>query len=295
MHHSNLFLLTLVFMLAGAESLAAAPPASDESDRSQQAFDPEDPQIAALRKLKYKDIDLDKVDLETKHIAVIALSEMIGHNGLLASERLKKLNAYLAMRNWSQEYEKWSRANPLKYAPLTPEDAAKIAVAYVQTPVGHADYANRLLGVSDEVKERMFNALVANCRQEFATVQRHRRTVESIARFLESKGAFNTYLSWAEAEVAAEHKAHQEKMAALQAEADKDEAAKRKMIMQVQQQRAAQQHEERMKRMEYTYKLKEEQIEANRDVSVARNTQNYGSWNGYWGDVNRNRVVYRRY
>ena len=136
----------------------------------------------------------------------------------------------------------------------------------------------------------MFNALRANCLKEFGKVRDNRRSVESIARFLETKGAFDEYLSWAEADVARQKKEDQDRMAKLRAEAATNDLAKRKLIIEVQRERNERVHEMRMQRMEYSYKLKTESIKANASVRTARYQR---GWGGYWGDVNHRRV-YRR-
>ena len=270
----------LIVMLVCLTSVAFA------QEAAQKLLEQADQEWEGVKKIidsgDWKDIDLETVDKREAVGALILMNDLMGYYRQRNERRLGALTEYLKKEGLSEAYLKYEDYPAMKDMDF--EDAKKIAVAAVRTPEGKTAYEGRVSAdASDEVLTGMIEFYLRTCGAEFGKLRLDNYNVARMLAFIDSQGKLNDFLAWADEQMkAAEAKKQQELAEAREKKAEQDQAAAEKR-MELAAERQKQQHEYAMKRMDYAYQLRSDQVKASAQVQEARyNSRNQG-WGGYGG------------
>ncbi|MCE9591370.1 MAG: hypothetical protein K8S99_12690 [Planctomycetes bacterium] len=271
-----------------APCMAADAPKAKEPDKKAplaSPFDARDPEIQAVRKLKFDDIDMKKVDLKERVAAMMALNSLLGKHGEKATRRVAYLNEYMRTNNLEADYTAYATPVP-DLDLLTYDTAMKIAVALVRTPDGAATYGEKVKSLDEATLNNMSSWFDKECRARWYDVVFKRHQIASLCEYLEKKGKFSDFVTWAMAKLAAAEEQKKQELAAKREQAAADAKA-RQAEMKVRQaeakaareQREREEDEREMKRLDYAVQLEKERIAADRDIKVSENQKyNYYNW-----------------
>lgn len=247
-------------------------------------FDTRDPEIQLVRKLKYDDIDMAKVDTKERVAAMMAMNRLLGTQSQKAERRLSYLNEYMQTNKLDADYIAYATPVP-DVDLLTFDNAMKIAVAVVRTPDGAATFGEKVKSMEPGTLNNMAEWFDKECRARWYDVVFKRHQIAGLCRYLEGKGQFNDFVSWALNKQAADEAQKQKDLAARQEKAAADAKA-RQAEAKVRQadakaereQREKEEDERNMKRLDYAVQLEKERIAADRDIQVSKNQNYYYHW-----------------
>ena len=267
------WLMTVTVAVGIGVAARADAPAStqpEKNDNVARALRIADPDIAAIKKLKYKDVDLTQVDIATKTEAIMAVNKLLGIHGQRAKERVSLLEDYIQSKGLSDEFSKNSSPVP-EDEPLSLDDGVRTAVAMLQTDEGKATYGKDFTGAKPEELQRTYINYYKLCMKQWGEVAYSRFRVEELASFVDSKGLLNDFISWAKDERARQKQVKSDEMAKLRAQQKADDEIARGKRIEKFEKDQARQDAIFMKRLEYAA-----------EVESARASAPRYYWGGYW-------------
>src|SRR5690242_7762322 len=127
-----------ILAVFGASGLLARSPLAAEPAGGPglvNPFDKDDPQIQAIKKLNWQQIDVSAQELRTQCVSLLALNEVTMRLGAKADARLDLLIDYFNAHNLGEAFA-GHMADESSAQPISFEDARKVAVAVVQSQIG---------------------------------------------------------------------------------------------------------------------------------------------------------------
>jgi hypothetical protein len=212
--------LLLAAMTAGAADAPAAGPAASP-------FDERDPEIVAIKKLEWKSVDINKLDLRTRCVSLIVLNKILDRVGSKAALREDLLMTFIEQNNLGDEYAQ-RLPGPGEQAHVTYEESQQIAAAALKLPRIAAQFGDDMDGVEGPVLENYFAMYTKTCLRNWAEMVESRCAVRSMAKFLEAKGMLPAFDKWAGEEMQRKQAAHDEEMKKRQAAYVQTEAENQK-------------------------------------------------------------------
>ncbi|HEY7117179.1 MAG TPA: hypothetical protein VH475_11355 [Tepidisphaeraceae bacterium] len=200
----------LVLLLCASRPSIADPP------QTESPFNVQDPEIQALKKLNWKDVDFNAQPPLIRCQALLALGKLLDMTAGKAEARADLLSDYLEQNKLGEEYAA-DAAAPTDKVPLTYEDAKKVAAAFMATPRGKARFGDDLEGCSDQLLLNYQGLYNKTCTRKWDEVIESRAYVKSMAQFLQRKGKWEEYLKWSDEEANRRQQEYQAQQKAKQA------------------------------------------------------------------------------
>jgi len=215
------FLLTAPWV-----SAADAPPAAPVYS----PFDRSDAGVQQLKQLKWKDVNFAAQDLKTRCTAVLALKQVLTMLGGKADARIDLLVDYLNQQKLGEAFAAQMGEIP-EPVQVSYDDALKLAVAMIQSPMGAAKFDDELEGCDDSMLKAYLAMYDKSCRRAFDEVIESRHHVRAMGLFLEKQGKFEEFNKWAAAErkrrqMVFEQEQEQKRVLAVKVEVGRKEEAK---------------------------------------------------------------------
>jgi hypothetical protein len=146
----------------------------------------------------------------------------------------------------------------------------KLAVAFVQTEDGKAEFGPQLPKVAEDMLLRYEKSYLDRCRKLGEETKEARRQVDGVVGFLHAKGKFDEYVRWAKIRARKQKEAAEAEFHRSVEQQAADDAAAREKDRALAEQRRREAHEREMKRMEYAFKLQEAKVKAVGQIEAAK-------------------------
>jgi hypothetical protein len=194
----------MMFVVAMAGTCGVLPCAADAAEQTPAVgivtpFDKNDPELGQIKQLKWKDVDFAAQNLKTRCVALLALSDGLDRLGGKADAQLDLLTDYFNAQNLGEAFTAQLPSAPEQQA-ISFDDGKKLAVAFVQSPLGADKFGGELEGCDKATLgayQKMYEK-TARSRYEQAVDSRHQ--VAAMGLFLQKQAKFDDFVKWASAE-----------------------------------------------------------------------------------------------
>jgi len=162
-------------------------------------FDKDDPQMQKVKALHWQGVDFEKQDLKTRCVALLALNTVLTRIGGKTDARLDLLVDYFEQEKLGEIYA-GQLADLPDQKPIPFEDTRKIAVAFLQSPLGMEKFGDDLEGCDEntlKAYERLYDKSAISA---YAQTAASRIQVASMGVFLQKQGKFDEFVKWAKVE-----------------------------------------------------------------------------------------------
>jgi hypothetical protein len=192
---------------------------------------------------KWKDIDVAKLDLLEHVRALLLLNDVFDDIGGSTRAEADLMSQFIDAQQLGPKFAS-SPPPPPAPAPLTCEDALKVAVVMLRGPLSSSAYATNMGDVKDENFLHSYLPLYEpTCRRKFADIVEARHQLDWLAYFLQSNKLIKQYQDWVPGEIQRRQQAYEAQMRQKRA----GHLAQEQQAKQAQEQRAAEAKEEKQK------------------------------------------------
>jgi hypothetical protein len=237
-----------------APPAAAAAPASATRPAAPTTspFDAVDPEIAAVKRLDWKGADFDKLDIQTRGAALLALNKLLDVVDAKAEARAELLVQYIDQNKLGDAYAVAAAAGDTTPA-ISFDDAKKIAAAFIQTPQGREKFGDEFTKSSPQEQAKYLDLYEKTCRRKYDDAAEARVEVRLMANFLKRQEKLDDFVTWSLAETKRRQEEHQAKMAVAAADKAQADKERREQAQAAAERRRQDEQELAMKRLEYSY------------------------------------------
>src|SRR4051812_25569345 len=153
---------------AARPAAAAAPPpaVTRPTGPTTSPFDAADPEIAAVKRLDWQKADFDKLDVQTRGAALLALNKLLDVVDAKAEARAELLVEYIDQHKLGAAYAAEAAGEDTSRA-VTFDDAKKIAAAFIQTPQGQAKWGEEFTASSPAEQVKYLELYEKTCRRKY--------------------------------------------------------------------------------------------------------------------------------
>lgn len=288
-----------------AQAPAPAAPAAQGTAPAAQGipqsspFDQDDPEIARIKSLDWKDANFDALTPTQQAEALMALNKALSLIGTKASTRADLLVDYLDEKNLGPAYASAKTSIP-DPKPVSYDQMRRLAAAYVLSPAGSAKVSGEFSGNSEGMIAQYITLYDKSARRLFEEAAEARYQVRSMGLFLQEQGKLEDFKVWAPQE----EKRRDDELAQQQAQQQAAAEKAREERAQVYNEQRQQQQELAAKQMELALQQQQLQQAANASSASSDSSQqpyDNENWLGYgypyggayWNYYNTN--IYRGY
>ena len=249
---TRLIVVVLTWFAFAALAFAQEPPpavAPSSNPTTPSPFDQDDPEIAKMRQLDWKNASFEMLDLRSKTEALTALNRGLSMMGAKADSRVELLVDYIDEKDLGQSYAtaKGSIPDPTG---VTFEMMQKLAAAYIKTPQGASKFGGDFDSASPDMLNRYFMLYDKSARREFEETREARWQVRSMALFLQDQGKLGDFRDWS---VGAQKRRQEELDKALADQKAAEQQAREQRAAEYAQQKQAEQAAQMSAALEYQY------------------------------------------
>jgi hypothetical protein len=200
-----------VLLLAGLLGLARIAFAADPKAPPVGPFDSQDPDIKALRALKWSDTDFAAQRLRVRCAALIAMKEMSSRIGGKADAQLELLVDYIEEQKLGEQFVGHQAAAP-EPPGLSYDDGRKLATAFVLSPIGADKFGDELQGCDEKTLSAYERMYEKSARSAFDQTVESRYQVRVMASFLRTVGKFDDFVEWTKVQQQQRQQAYEQEM-----------------------------------------------------------------------------------
>ena len=237
--------IAAIMLVVGSLTLAVR-----GAEPAESPFNVHDPEIQALKKLNWRDMDFNALAPRERCQALLAMTALLDLVGGKADARSELMAIYIDQNKLGEDYAA-SEAQLTTKPMLTYEDACKVAGAFLKTSKGQSKFGDDLQDAPDSVLKNYQTLYDKTCRRKWDEVVESRTYVQSMAQFLQKAGKWDDYLKWSAAEAAKRQQQYQEDQKAKQAAYIKAQAEKREQALNAAQKAAEARKQTELERMSY--------------------------------------------
>jgi hypothetical protein len=259
---------------AGQPPTAGAAPASNPVS----PFDQNDPEIAIIRGLDWKNAEYNVLTLPQRCAALMALNKGLSMMGSKADHRVDLLVDYLDQNKLGEAYAAAKQSIP-DPRPVTFQDMERVAAAYINTPGGAAKFAGQFTGMSADMLNLYLNLYEKSAMREFEETREARWQVRSMGLFLQDTGKLEDFRQWS---VIEDKRRETELDQQVADEKAKQTQERQQRIDAYNQEQRAQQQQQALAAKQMDAALQEQQYESNPQSSQSQQTS-YVDNDGWWG------------
>jgi len=252
---------------------ADAPPAAPVYS----PFDRSDAGVQQLKQLKWKDVNFAAQDLKTRCTGVLALKQVLTTLGGKADARIDLLVDYLDQQKLGEAYAAQMGEIP-EPVQVSYDDALKLAVAMIQSPMGAAKFDDELEGCNDSTLKAYLVMYDKGCRRAFDEVIESRHQVRAMGLFLEKQGKFEEFNKWADAERKRRQMVFEQEQAQKRTLAVKEQVARKEEAKAATEERRRLEQEQAARDMELAMQYQQQQVAS--DPQTQTVVVDDGHWNG---------------
>jgi len=267
MNRAIIVALCVLVLLARA-GLAADQPVASPFDRS-------DAGVQQLKQLKWKDINFAAQDLKTRCTAALALKQVLTALGGKSDARIDLLVDYLNQQKLGEAFaaQMGDIPEPMQ---VSYDDALKLAVALIQSPMGAAKFDDELEGSNDNMLKAYLVMYDKSCPRAFDEVIESRHHVRAMGLFLEKQGKFEEFNKWADAERKRRQMVFEQEQAQKRALAVTVEVARKEEAQAAAEEKRRLEQEQAARDMEMAMQYQQQQVAGDPQTVVVDD----GHWNG---------------
>jgi len=159
-------------------------------------FDKDDPAMQKLQALDWKGVNFDEKDMRTKCVSLLALNTVVSRIGSKSDARLDLLIDYFNEQKIGEDYAGHLSDVPDQH-PISYEDAKKVAVAFLSTPMGTDKFGDDLEGCDDNTLRAYQRLYDKSARASYEQTIASRLQVASMGMYLQKLGKFDEFTKWA--------------------------------------------------------------------------------------------------
>ena len=242
-------------------------------------FDRSDAGVQQLRQLKWKDVNFAAQDLKTRCTAVLALKQVLTTLGGKADARIDLLVDYLNQQKLGEAFAAQMGEIP-EPVQVSYDDALKLAVALIQSPMGAAKFDDELEGSNDSTLKAYLVMYDKGCRRAFDEVIESRHQVRAMGLYLEKQGKFEEFNKWADAETKRRQMVFEQEQAQKRTLAVKEQVARKEEAKAATEERRRLEQEQAARDMEMAMQYQQQQQQVASDPQTQTVVVDDGHWNG---------------
>ncbi|MCY2952584.1 MAG: hypothetical protein NTU53_11500 [Planctomycetota bacterium] len=226
--------------------------------------------------MKWKDVNFAAQDLKTRCTAVLALKQVLTTLGGKADARIDLLVDYLNQQKLGETFAAQMGEIP-EPMQVSYDDALKLAVAMIQSPMGAAKFDDELEGCNDSMLKAYLAMYDKGCRRAFDEVIESRHEVRAMGLFLEKQGKFVEFGKWADAETKRRQMVFEQEQAQKRTLAVKEQVARKEEAQAAAEERRRLEQEQAARDMEMAMQYQQQQVGGDPQTVVVDGGHSYGS------------------
>jgi hypothetical protein len=165
----------------------------------------------AIKKLKWQDIDLAKLDPREHCRALMLLNVALDEIGAQSTTEADLMSQFIDEQNLGPEFA--SHPPPTDAPALTATDALRIAVALLRGPMAQSSFATELTDTPDSGLAAYMHMYESTVQRRWSTASEGRRQVRCMSLFLTKKGKMDDYQAWVPTETRKRDQQYEQEMA----------------------------------------------------------------------------------